>query len=131
MIQIKSHNLTLPKIYVIFEIMKRIIFSLLLVIPLVLSCNTTNKADDPWAEAHKIVETMTKVSFPELSVNITDFGAVAGDPSKLSHEAINLAIASVSQRGGGTVNVPPGVFYTGPITLLSNVNLHLSEGSTL
>ena len=111
--------------------MKRIIFSLLLVIPLVLSCNTTNKADDPWAEAHKIVETMTKVSFPELSVNITDFGAVAGDPSKLSHEAINLAIASVSQRGGGTVNVPPGVFYTGPITLLSNVNLHLSEGSTL
>ena len=72
--------------------MKRIIFSLLLVIPLVLSCNTTNKADDPWAEAHKIVETMTKVSFPELSVNITDVEheAVVGDSLRIQKVFTNL-----------------------------------------
>lgn len=88
-------------------------------------------AHDPWAEADRIVAEMTKVSFPDYSVSITDFGAVADDPANLAHEAINSAILDVSLKGGGTVTVPDGVFHTGPITLLSNVRLHLADNAVL
>ena len=95
------------------------------------SCGNAGKAGDPWAEAERIVAEMTKVSFPDRSVSIVEYGAVAEDPEKLATEAINLAILDMNQKGGGTVIVPAGNFYTGPITLKSNVNLHISEGATL
>lgn len=88
-------------------------------------------APDPWAEADRIVAGMTKVHFPDRRVSITEYGAVAGDPGKLAHEAINLAIVEMSRSGGGTVVVPDGTFYTGPITLKSNVRLHLSDKAVL
>ena len=56
---------------------------------------------------------------------------MAGDSLRLSGEAINLAILEMNQQGGGTVVVPDGVFYTGPITMKSNVRLHLSDGAVL
>ena len=50
--------------------------------------------------------------------NIKDFGAKEGNNGEIfCHEAINLAILTCSQAGGGTVLVPPGEFLTGPITL--------------
>lgn len=88
-------------------------------------------AADPWAEADKIVAGMTKVHFPDRSVSITEYGAVADDPDRLAHEAINLAIVEMSRSGGGTVVVPDGTFYTGPITMKSNVRLHLSDKAVL
>ena len=88
-------------------------------------------AADPWAEADKIVSGMTKVHFPDRSVSITEYGAVADDPDRLAHEAINLAIVEMSRSGGGTVVVPDGTFYTGPITMKSNVRLHLSDKAVL
>lgn len=42
-----------------------------------------------------------------------------------------MAITTCNQEGGGTVVIPKGTFYTGPITMKSNVNLHLEEGATL
>lgn len=106
-------------------------FYLISALSLLCACSSAPKADDPWAQAEQIIKSMSKVSFPDRSVCITDFGAVAGDSTQLAHEAINLAILSVSNQGGGTVVVPEGTFYTGPITLKSNVNLHVSEGATL
>ena len=91
----------------------------------------TQAEEGPWAEAQRIVDEMTKVSFPQRSVNIADLGAVEGDPTALCHEIINLAIVDMSRQGGGTVIVPAGTYYTGPITLKSNVNLHISEGAVL
>lgn len=87
--------------------------------------------NDPWAEADRIIAEMSQVHFPDRSIDITTMGAVAEDPEQLATEAINLAILEMNQKGGGTVVVPAGTFYTGPITLKSNVNLHLSEGATL
>lgn len=87
--------------------------------------------DSPWDEADRIVSSMSRVSFPDREVSIEEFGARVGDSLRLSTEAINLAILSVSQEGGGTVVVPSGTFYTGPITLKSNVRLHLEDGATL
>ena len=67
----------------------------------------------------------------EVTFLITDFGAKTDDEANPCHEAINQAILQCSLSGGGTVIVPKGTFYTGPITLKSNVNFHLVEGSVL
>ncbi len=97
---------------------------------LLISCNASS-SDDPWARADRILATMTRVSFPDRSVDITDFGAVPGDSTKLATEAIANAILAMNQAGGGVVVVPEGTFWTGPITLKSNVNLHLADGAVL
>ncbi len=60
--------------------------------------------------------------FPAYEVNIEKFGA-KGDGLFLNTKAINDAIKDVNQRGGGKVIIPEGIWLTGPIELLSNVNL--------
>lgn len=68
--------------------------------------------------------------FPDKSVNIVDFGAQEGGGFK-NTEAINNAIKMLSRAGGGTVVVPAGKWLTGPIVLLSNINLFMEEGAEL
>jgi len=68
--------------------------------------------------------------FPDKSVSIVDFGAQPGGTFK-NTIAINKAIRKMSTSGGGKVIVPEGKWLTGPIVLLSNVNLHLAEGAEL
>lgn len=87
--------------------------------------------DKAWKESAKIEKQIKKTSFPKRTFIITDFGAVPDNESTPCHEEINLAIIACNQAGGGTVIVPKGTFYTGPITLKSNVNFHLEEGAVL
>lgn len=62
---------------------------------------------------------------------ITDFGAVA-DATTDNSVAIQAALRACSDDGGGTVVVPAGkTFMTGPVELLSNVNLRLEPNSRL
>lgn len=67
-------------------------------------------------------------SFPSYSVSVAQFGA-RGDGTTLNTKAINDAIKEVNAKGGGTVVIPAGVWLTGPITLLSNVNLHTEQNA--
>ena len=76
---------------------------------------------------YDIISEIKIPEFPENSLNITDFGAIA-DGETLNTEAIVKAIDSISKLGGGKVIIPSGNFLTGPIHLKSNVNLHLEEG---
>jgi len=62
--------------------------------------------------------------------NITDFGAVA-DGKTVNTTAVQKAIDTCNQSGGGTVTVPTGTYITGTIRLLSHVNLHLESGAKL
>ena len=62
-------------------------------------------------------------AFPDYTVNIVDFGA-KGDGIVLNTKAINDAIKAVNAKGGGKVIIPEGLWLTGPIELLSNVNLY-------
>ena len=66
--------------------------------------------------------------FPAYEVNIEKFGA-KGDGLFLNTKAINDAIKDVNQRGGGKVIIPEGVWLTGPIELLSNVNLYTEQNA--
>ncbi len=73
--------------------------------------------------------------FPERNVRITDFGASVSEGSmedgSYNATAINKAIDTVAELGGGRVIVPAGVWITGPIRLKSNVNLYLEKQATL
>ncbi|MDR3366229.1 MAG: glycoside hydrolase family 28 protein [Prevotellaceae bacterium] len=87
--------------------------------------------EEAWRQAAAVEKSIALPTFKAQQYPITKFGAVAGDPARLNHDAINSAITACSAAGGGTVTVPKGVFYTGPITLKSNVNLHLEENAVL
>lgn len=66
--------------------------------------------------------------FSDYQVNICDFGAKS-DGVTLNTEAINKAIKAVHDKGGGKVIIPEGLWLTGPIVLLSNVNLHVEKNA--
>ena len=72
--------------------------------------------DKVFKESARIEKQIKRTSFPKRTFLITDFGAKTDDEANPCHEAINQAILQCSLSGGGTVIVPKGTFYTGPIT---------------
>ncbi|MBR1564948.1 MAG: glycoside hydrolase family 28 protein [Paludibacteraceae bacterium] len=68
--------------------------------------------------------------FPDRTLSVLDFGAI-NDGSKLTTEAIQTAIDNASERGGGTVIIPDGVYLTGPIVLKSNVRLYTEHNALI
>ena len=62
--------------------------------------------------------------------NITEFGAV-GDGVTLNSAAVQKAIDTCANEGGGTVLVPAGDFVIGTIELKSNVTLRLAAKGRL
>ena len=67
---------------------------------------------------------------PDRQVNLKDFGAV-DDGITLNTKAFEKAIAALSKQGGGHLIVPQGVWFTGPIVLKSNIDLHLEVGAVI
>ena len=68
--------------------------------------------------------------FPDTRVELTQFGAV-GDGKTLCTEAFARAIDELEARGGGHLVVPAGIWFTGPIVLKSNIDLHLEKGAVI
>lgn len=68
--------------------------------------------------------------FSDYSVNISDFGAISDNKTDIS-VSVNNAINHISENGGGKVIVPKGEYFSKPINLKSNVNLHLEEGAII
>lgn len=63
--------------------------------------------------------------------NINDFGAI-GDGKTDNAAAIQKAIDTCSEKGGGTVLIPSGgIFMTGPFSLKSHVDFHVSASATV
>lgn len=50
---------------------------------------------------------------------------------KINTQTIQAAINKLSAKGGGTVVIPEGKWWTGRIELKSNINLHLKAGAVL
>lgn len=86
--------------------------------------------DFTWDNLDKLISAIKAPVFPDHTYNIVDFGAVPNSLTPAT-KAIQAAIDSCNQHGGGEVLVPKGTFHTGALRLKSNVNLHLSEGSVL
>jgi polygalacturonase len=68
--------------------------------------------------------------FPNRSVNLKDFGGVP-DGVRLNSDAFENAFAALSAQGGGTLIVPAGIWFTGPVVFRSNINLHLEKGALI
>jgi polygalacturonase len=68
--------------------------------------------------------------FPANLLSIVEFGAVA-DGETMNTKAINDAIQACAKRGGGTVVIPPGMWLTGPIEFISNINLYVETGAVV
>ncbi len=62
--------------------------------------------------------------------DVSTYGAV-GDGSTVNTIAIQAAIDSCHNAGGGIVEVPAGNFVTGTLFLKSNVTFHISQGGTV
>jgi len=67
---------------------------------------------------------------PDYTVNLKKFGAVS-DGVTLNTKAFEKAIAALTKKGGGHLVVPQGVWFTGPIVLKSNIDLHLEVGAVI
>lgn len=64
------------------------------------------------------------------NVEVTKFGAV-GDAVTLNTKALQKAIDTCAETGGGEVVVSPGTYITGTIYLRSNVELRLCRGAII
>jgi polygalacturonase len=80
--------------------------------------------------ARQVLAQVREPRFPPLFFPVTAFGAV-GDGSTDCTAAFRRAIAACHTAGGGHVVVPPGDYATGPVHMLTNVDLHLERGSRL
>lgn len=90
------------------------------------------RAQKAWSDVYPQVEARIKApAFPDKDYNILSFGKKSKKEGFLYTKMINKAIEKCHEEGGGRVVVPAGTWLTGPITLLSNVNLYLEEGATL
>ena len=69
-------------------------------------------------------------SIPDRSVQLTDFGGVA-DGVALNTDAFAAAIAELSQKGGGRLVVPAGIWRTGPIELKSHIELYVDRDAVI
>lgn len=108
------------------------LITLLLFAAVGLQASAQQDAATAWKRVYpEILKSIQAPSFREATYDIRQYGAIADDEKHLNHKAINAAIGACSRDGGGTVIVPAGVWHTGPITLQSNVNLHLEEGARL
>ena len=67
---------------------------------------------------------------PANTVNITDFGGI-GNGTALNTEAFRKAIGALEKKGGGRLNVPAGIWLTGPIRMKDNIELHVEKNAVI
>ena len=76
------------------------------------------------------VKAVVPVQIPDRQLNLVDCGGV-GDGVTLCTDAFQKAIAQLAEMGGGRVLVPQGIWLTGPIELLDNIELHLDKNAII
>ncbi|MFV0536364.1 MAG: glycoside hydrolase family 28 protein [Dysgonomonas sp.] len=112
------------------KILTRVLFSLICIF---FTINGV-KADDRYSYLYKDLPfqmpQLSRPVFPNNMVSISDFGGMP-DGVTLNTTAFAKAMEALSLKGGGTLNVPSGVWYTGPIVFKSNINLHLEKGALI
>jgi polygalacturonase len=99
-------------------------------IKVALACLILSSASSAIAQQKQNLPVIQQVKFKNDTTSIVSFGA-KGDGITLNTQSINKTIASVSQKGGGVVLIPSGLWLSGPIELKSNVNLHLKRDAIL
>lgn len=76
------------------------------------------------------MEPVRRPQIPDYTVDLTDFGGV-GDGLTLNTKAFEKAARHLKSMGGGRLSVPRGVWRTGPIELVSNMELRLDRDAVI
>src|SRR4051794_16561585 len=97
----------------------------LIIVLMTLCCGSTFAADTSWK-----VPKIAAPQIPDRMFSVTEYGAVA-DGKTMNTKAFAAAIDTCAKAGGGKVIVVEGTYLTGPIQLVSNLELHLEQGATL
>ncbi len=107
---------------------------LIVCVALIYSCASKQNAADPsvaaWKNMKQIVDGIHTPVFQNKTYLITNYGAKA-DGIFDNTQAFKNTIQVCSENGGGIVEVPAGKYFTGPIFLDNNINLHLDEGAEI
>jgi polygalacturonase len=112
------------------------IFPILLAMTLLISCREHTQVNSGYPYAYLYEELpfdMPRVeipTFPDQQVSVADFGGKP-DGITLNTKAFDDAMQALSGMGGGTLVVPKGIWFTGPIVFRSNINLHLEKGALI
>src|SRR6516165_8416532 len=70
------------------------------------------------------------VTATETAFNVAKYGT-KGNGREKDTAAVQSAIDTCSQRGGGTVYFPPGKYLCGSLHLRSDIALYLDHGATI
>ena len=76
------------------------------------------------------VAQVSRPAIPAKVVDLTEVGGV-GDGITLNTEAFENGIKKLQKTGGGRLNVPQGIWLTGPIQLKDNIELHLEKNAII
>ena len=76
------------------------------------------------------VKPVTRPVIPANTLSLKETGGT-GDGITLCTDAFAQAISQLSGKGGGRLNVPEGVWLTGPIELKDNIELHLDKNAII
>jgi polygalacturonase len=110
------------------------IFAFISIPVMLASCATKAVKSDAfaadWSKMQSIINNVKEPVYPNKTYSVSDFGAIA-DGKFDNTQVFRNAIQACSKKGGGIVNIPPGKYFTGPIHLESNINLHLEEGAEI
>lgn len=101
---------------------------------LLLACLTTNVQAQDYTKYYQnlpieLQQVKTPV-IPDNSISLTEVGGI-GDGMTLNTEAFKKGISKLTKLGGGHLNVPAGIWLTGPIMLKSNIDLHLDKNAII
>ncbi len=111
---------------------KTIVVALAAVLSTLLAKAQPSPKELSWYFAHApfAMPAVALPQFPGKDFQLTDYGATANGQT-LNTIAFQQAIKACSAAGGGRVIVPAGEWLTGPIELLSHVDLHLEAGALI
>jgi Endopolygalacturonase len=94
------------------------------------ACTRNNPYIDLYKNLPFEMPVLERPKFPENVIRITEYGGIP-DGKTLNTAAFEKAIRDLADKGGGTLIVPSGIWFTGPITFRSNINLHLEKGALI
>ena len=76
------------------------------------------------------VAQVSRPVIPANEISLTEVGGV-GDGVTLNTEVFSKGISKLGKLGGGRLNVPQGIWLTGPIQLKDNIELHLEKNAII
>lgn len=127
--------------------LRNLFIFILAILAIFSGCMLQNSKNDSWhlskiptedeVGAHALPDeiALVKAPFPTIKFEKPHFPADTTLLS-LSKEGINTktiqqAIDTLSSKGGGTILIPPGEWFTGRIQLRDNINLHFADSAIL